>query len=122
MKSLFGFTVSEYWLTHYNFGKESKYKKKSIGNSLVKSIIINTVSPILFIYSRQIDDFELQEKSIDWLTNLKAEDNHIIRKFADLGFDAKSAAQTQSLLQLKKNYCDAKNCLNCNIGNNYLGR
>lgn len=121
-KKLFDFSVSEYWLTHYSFGKKSASRKKSVGESLVKSIIINTVSPILFVYSRQIDDCNFQEKSLDWLVDMSPEDNHIIRKFNNLGLVSKNSAHTQSLLQLKKNYCNAKKCLNCNIGNHYLSK
>jgi hypothetical protein len=33
---------------------------------------------------------------------------------------ARSAAQSQALIQLKRNYCDRKDCLRCRFGRYYL--
>ena len=35
---------------------------------------------------------------------------------SSIGILAENAFQSQSLLQLKKEYCDAKKCLQCAIG------
>ncbi|MDD6866616.1 MAG: DUF2851 domain-containing protein, partial [Prevotella sp.] len=36
------------------------------------------------------------------------------------GLDAANAADSQALIQLKKVYCDRKDCLRCRIGYEYL--
>jgi hypothetical protein len=53
MHKLFESSVSDYWLTHYHFKKESAKRKKSFGRELINSIIINAICPMLFAYSRR---------------------------------------------------------------------
>ena len=49
VSSLFDLNASDYWRKHYKFdSKESKSKVKRVGDTLVKSITINTISPFLF--------------------------------------------------------------------------
>lgn len=50
------------------------------------------------------------------LESMDAENNHIIQQFEKLGVVANDALQSQALLQLKKEYCDPKRCLECRIG------
>ena len=40
--------------------------------------------------------------------------------FDKMGVKAKNAVESQGLIQLKTSYCDAKKCLNCNLGNKLL--
>jgi hypothetical protein len=47
---------------------------------------------------------------------IQPEKNIIVDRFATIGIVAENAFQTQSLLQLKKEYCDHKKCLQCAIG------
>ena len=112
--------VSGYWLTHYHFKKASHQRKKTIGQHLLDTIIINTVCPFLFIYSKQKGDEAFQEKSVRFLKEIKAEKNNVVEGFKKIGLDVFSAAQSQALLQLKRNYCEPKKCLNCNIGNDLI--
>lgn len=120
--SLFEATPSEYWEYHYRFGTESIYKEKSIGKGFIELIIINVVCPTLFLYGKSIGEEKYCDRAIAHLENLKAEKNKIISNFKSLGVIAKSAADSQGLLQLKKAYCDPKLCLSCNIGNKLVGK
>jgi hypothetical protein len=54
------------------------------------------------------------------LEELPPEKNAILQGWEQLGMEAKSAHQTQALLQLKNAYCDKKCCLECSIGNAIL--
>ena len=54
------------------------------------------------------------------LEELKPENNHIIRLWKECGLEAAHAADSQALIQLKKEYCDLKKCLFCRIGYEYL--
>ena len=47
---------------------------------------------------------------------LKPEKNAIIEKFKEFHISANSAFETQSLLQLKREYCEKGKCLQCAIG------
>ncbi len=117
---LFSVEASEYWNTHYTFEKASASRKKTLGRSSVDLLVINLVAPILLAYGRRKGDTLMTGKPIDILMQLKGEENSIIRKWAELDMDVSNAACTQSLLELKTNYCDLKKCLNCSIGNYLL--
>jgi len=119
-RKLFGAEASEYWNTHYTFDKPSASRRKTLGQSSVDLLLINLVAPILLSYGRRRSDTEITEKPIDMLMQLKGEENSIISKWAALGMDVSTAANTQALLELKTNYCDKKKCLDCRIGNELL--
>ena len=61
-----------------------------------------------------------EEELLDTVRQIKPEKNAIIDKFKDIGISTTNAFQTQSLLQLKKEYCSKQKCLQCNIGNDLL--
>ena len=56
------------------------------------------------------------------IQQIKPEKNSIIDKFKILKVEAKNAFETQSLLELKNNYCAKKRCLQCAIGNVILNK
>ena len=85
-------------------------------------MIINTAIPMLFAVGRHRQREDLCDRAFDLLEQLKAEDNHIIRMWQECGLNVKSAGDSQALIQLKKEYCDKKDCLRCRIGYEYLKR
>jgi len=48
------------------------------------------------------------------------EKNSIIKNWKDLGMKPENAYQSQALLELKNEYCNAKRCLECGIGSKIL--
>lgn len=112
---IFELSVSEYWKTHYNFDKKSSKKEKSLSNSFIDLVIINTIVPIQFAYANSLGK-DNSELLIDFLSNIPPEKNSIIEKFTTFGIKSKNAFQSQSLLQLKNEYCNNKKCLQCGIG------
>jgi hypothetical protein len=111
---------SEYWQTHYIFGKPTSKRAKKSGTILLNTLIINTISPFLFVYGRYRDNEQLAEKAISLLEQLPGEVNRITRGWSVLGIPIRSAFDSQSLLQLKIHYCDRKDCLRCRIGHAVL--
>jgi tRNA modification GTPase len=83
-------------------------------------LMINTVVPMLFAYGRYKGDERLCDRAFDYLEQLKAENNYIMRNWSDCGILVKNAADSQALIQLKKQYCDRKDCLRCRIGYEFL--
>lgn len=112
---LFQISVSEYWLNHYQFDKESPKKKKSLSKSFVDLIVINTIIPIQFAFAKS-QGKEISEDLIQLLKEVTPEKNAIIDKFNSFGIVSKSAFETQSLLQLKNEYCNKSKCLECSVG------
>ncbi|MBL4593675.1 MAG: DUF2851 family protein, partial [Flavobacteriales bacterium] len=121
LQQLFIVQASMYWDTHYQFGAEVKDKKiKKIGINTINNIIINVIVPFTFVYGKAKQNEELVNKSLSLLENIKAENNSIIKKWTELGVKSSNAMQTQSLIELKNNYCSQKKCLNCSIGNKII--
>lgn len=120
LRQTFQVTVSDYWFHHYHFKKASTFKNKSLGNQLIDAIIINTICPLLFVYAKRKKQIKYQQRAIQFMEEINAENNTITRKFNEYGVKSYNAMQSQALIQLKTKYCDAKKCLNCNVGNKLL--
>ena len=114
--------VTPYWETHYTFGSESVRSTKHLSPSSLNLLIINTCIPMLFAYGRHAMKEELCDRAFDFLEQLKAENNHIIRMWQECGLDVRTAGDSQALIQLKREYCDKRDCLRCRIGYEYLKR
>ena len=112
--------VTPYWETHYTFGSESIRNAKHLSPFSINLLIINTCIPMLFAYGRHTSREELCDRAFDFLEALKTESNHIIRMWQECGLEVKSAGDSQALIQLKKEYCDKRDCLRCRIGYEYL--
>lgn len=122
VKAILRSRVSDYWETHYHFYDTSPRRAKSLSGSSLDLILINTVVTFLYAYGRFKGDEQLCERAATFLEELKAENNYIIRMWNEMGLKIDNAADSQALIQLKKEYCDRKKCLHCRIGFEYLRR
>ena len=113
--AIFDVKVSVYWQTHYQFDKESPKKRKSLTASFVDLLIINTIIPIQFAYAKHLGK-EISEELICFMEAIAPEKNTIVNKFAGFGIPVENAFDSQTLLQLKNEYCNHKKCLQCGIG------
>lgn len=109
-----------YWNEHFILGVRSKYQEKYFTKDMKHLIIINAVSPVLFLYGEVYHKHELQEKALALLTHIPPEKNKIVDQWKHLGVKVLNAVDSQSLLQLKTTYCDQKACLQCAIGHQLL--
>lgn len=105
--------TSEYWLTHYTFGGSSPSRPKTLSNTSLDLLIINTVVTFLYAYGLHKGNRVLCARAGSFLEELKAENNYITRMWEQCGMKASNAADSQALIQLKKEYCDKKKCLYC---------
>ncbi|MDD5862800.1 MAG: DUF2851 family protein [Prevotella sp.] len=112
--------VTPYWETHYTFGSTSTKNGKHLSPFSLNLLLINTAVPILFAYGRHKQDDTLCDRAFDILEQLKAEKNHIITMWQEVGLPVDNAGDSQALIQLKKEYCDKKDCLRCRFGYEYL--
>lgn len=116
LRDLFSANTSPYWDNHYLFDKASRFAKKQIGNTSIDLLIINTVIPFQFLYSKIHDDKDLMNKTFLLTDSIKGEVNAITNAFKDIGIVSTTAFRSQALIYLKKNYCEQKRCLQCAIG------
>lgn len=112
--------TSSYWEEHFTFKKTSPRQEKRVGENALNLILINTVIPFLYAYGLHKADALLCERATRFLETLKAENNHVTRLWSGAGLPVFTAADSQALLQLQKEYCDKRDCLRCRFGYEYL--
>ncbi len=115
-RKLFQKEATSYWDTHYRFGKTTARKKKRLGKNMIDNILINTVCPMLAMYDRFQFHGHYLDRAFKWLKSLPPESNRYTREWQKAGEPNRSAWDSQALLQLMKNYCMEKRCLDCAIG------
>lgn len=116
LHSLFELKQSDYWIHHFQFGKPSKNTVPAMGKDAINSLIINAAVPLLVAYCRHRQQPDLLDKALRWLSEIPAENNHIIRTWETLGMKVKTAADSQALIGWYNHYCSAKKCLDCVVG------
>lgn len=115
LRELFKTDCSDYWLTHYTFDNESPVRVKSLGRSVVDSLLINAWIPLLFEYGKEHADNNLKERSFMLLKQLPPEKNHIVRYWQEAGVKVSNAAESQALIHRYNNYCESRRCLDCQL-------
>lgn len=113
-------TANDYWHYHYRPAQATAYNAKKLGSSMADTLIINTIVPALFAYGLHHKQEVYKEKAMQWLQTLTAESNTITDTFVRLSVHNKTAYDSQALLELKQEYCDARRCLQCAVGNGLL--
>ena len=116
LRHLFDVSATEYWDTHYVFGKPGISMKKRTGETAIDILLINSVIPSIFTYGRIRDNNILSERAISFLEDIMPESNTVISEWKTAGIEASSAFESQALLQLRNEYCRKRRCLDCRIG------
>ncbi len=111
---LFDVKAAKYWDTHHVFDKKTEEREKILTADFIDLLIINCIVPVKFMHAQFIGK-DKTEELIELMYELKPEKNTVVSGFKKL-FKVENALQTQSLLQLKPNYCDMNRCLNCDVG------
>lgn len=122
MRALFEVELSGYWTKHYTFGKPNERAIATLSRSSTDIILINTVAPLLYAYGELTGNYEMTDKAIKLLEDLRAESNSIVSHFVAYGIDCPDALTSQALVQLKREYCDARKCIYCKIGHHLLSK
>ena len=112
--------INPYWETHYRFEAESKPSSKSLGESSIDILLLNTFVLFLFCYGKHNQQEYYINRALKLLEKLPAEQNNIVTNFGLLGIKVSTAFDSQALLELKNNYCNYKKCLHCGVGNKIL--
>ncbi len=120
VRRLFATDVSDYWRTHYTFGVESRASDKRLSAASVDLLAVNAAQPLLFAYGRHRHDERLCERALALLDDMRPENNTIVRAWHACGITAETAADSQALVELKRQYCDRRDCLRCRFGYEYL--
>jgi len=120
LESLFRVQTTHYWKDHYRFNKRVQGVIPEMGADSREVLLINTVIPILIAYGQSRDDWSYVDRAVEFLQQIPAEKNKIIRTWQQLNCVATNAFETQGLIELYNNYCQRRACLNCTIGSAIL--
>lgn len=122
LRALFQVQLSGYWDTHYTFDSTSPASTSVLGKPAIDIILINTVAPLLYAYGCHTGNNHYTDRA-QWIwESLRPEQNNIVRRFASVGIEAKSALDSQAIIQLYNEYCQNRKCLYCRIGHKLLSR
>jgi hypothetical protein len=120
VKEWFDVTANDYWHYHYVFDEISAFKKKRLGDSMIDNLFINTIVPVLFAYGAYHSEQKFKDKALKWLEEISPENNSITSGFLNIGIENNCAYDSQSLIELRNEYCLARRCLECSVGNAIL--
>ena len=109
-------TPSEYWQSHYRFGKETGKAMLSLGQNSAENIVINTVIPLLAAYAHHRQQPVFMDRAIGLLEQLPPEKNRLTDGWETLGLGIQTAFDSQAAIELYNEFCSQKKCLSCQIG------
>jgi hypothetical protein len=109
-------TPSDYWLSHYRFGKATEATVPALGENSAQNIVINTVVPLLAAYAHHRGEPGYIDRAITLLEQLPAEKNRLTNGWNALGLGVRTAFDSQASIELYNEFCSVKKCLSCQIG------
>ncbi len=111
---------SNYWQHHTQFGSTLTSGTSDLSNKQLDVLIINTVVPMLYTYGKHRQNTDLCNKAEDFLYEIGAESNSIIRRWTQEGLCINCAADSQALIQLNNSYCKKHRCAECRFAHAYF--
>lgn len=112
IRKLFNLKPSPYWDTHSDFDIAGNASGQ-LSPAAIDLLMINFTAPMIYAYSASRGDYEAAEAAMSIWDDLKPENNTFIRQWTAAGIRPQCAADSQALLQLRKQYCDYSRCLEC---------
>lgn len=107
---------------HKLIGISDQRNELKFSKGLIDTLIINCIVPFLWWMSEKDENDSFQEKALELLNVLPAENNSITRKWMQLGIKLKSAYESQALIEIYNEHCSKNKCLSCEIGVKVLNR
>lgn len=114
-----------YWAEHSAFGQEeATLRPRGVRLGKAKSILlaVNVAVPVLYAHALHHGDYELRERAADLLASLPPENNSVIGEWRRNGLDPADSMESQALMQLRREYCDAFRCRDCRFAYHHLKR
>ena len=108
--------ASEYWDSHFVFGKESAENyPKYLSEEFNHRLLLNAILPFRYTLLKDREE-DVADDISAFYRNIPAEQNAVIGQWKQLGIPVRDAADSQAFLYHYKNFCEPKKCLNCSIG------
>lgn len=107
---------SDYWQSHYRFGKQTEKAAPVLGQNSAGNIVINTVVPLLAAYAHHRGQPAYIDRAITLLEKLPPENNRLTDTWDTLGLGIRTAFDSQAAIELYNEFCSVKKCLSCQVG------
>lgn len=120
LRELFTIRLTGYWANHFSFGSPSPSDMPALSNRSIDVILINTVAPLFYARGEIVGDETLSDRAVELLEQLRPESNSIVEQFKHAGIKCPDALTSQALIQLRREYCEARKCIFCKIGHKLL--
>ncbi len=123
IESFFSKDVSEYWLKHYEFGVQERkeVKHKRLSSQKINTILINGVLPFIALYSKLENlPHNDMDRIIGYYMSIESENNKFTKEWEQCGVDINTALDSQSFIEISKNYCMVNKCWKCGLGKKML--
>ena len=111
-----GATPPAFWQTHYHLESDAAEHDPSLGTRRRRTLVTNAVIPVLLLDAQRRDVPEQFEAALDVLRSMPPPSDTVVRRFQNLGTEARSAFDAQGMHQLYRTYCSVGGCLDCAIG------
>ena len=121
VQRLFCLEGPAYWQQHYHDAPADAGRKR-LGHFKAHIIGINLVAVLQFAYGSQIGNEELRDRALTLLEQLPAEENRYMRAWQQAGLRPRDAFESQALLQLATEHCDADGCDDCPVARRMMRR
>lgn len=112
--------LSEYWTYHSTFGRQGSARMVSLGSQSQDLLIINVLAPLIYCHGLEHNRSDQLDSAITLWENIPAEKNGITRGFEAFGIKAGNAFMSQALIQLHREYCERRRCVECRLGHRLL--
>lgn len=87
-----------------------------LGATRAARVLADAVLPVLLVEAELREDPALEAAVLEAYDALPATDDHVVRRFTDVGLKPKTASEAQGVHQLARTYCDEGRCARCAIG------
>ncbi|MFN3589451.1 MAG: DUF2851 family protein [Spirosomataceae bacterium] len=111
---------SSYWQNQYTWEQPAKKRMQGMGQDSIFLLIINAIVPYQFFYGQYFDLPEVMDNALHLLSLLPSETNSIIQKWKELDVKPKDAYESQGMIGLYTQFCQAKKCLECPVGQHII--
>lgn len=116
----FDIDLQGYWADHVNFSPMPSRQGRGVGMTALRGIAINAAIPYIYAYGRSHGKEDLCDRAVEMLQCMKPESNSKVTVFTAAGVRCPDAFTSQALVELRREYCEARKCLYCRIGHRML--
>lgn len=120
LRALFDVTLTGFWANHYTLDGKPQRPMPALSRGSVDIVLINTVATLLYCHGESTGNESECNRALSLLESIDCERNRIVTQFRDAGITCDNALRSQALIELKRNYCEARKCIYCKFGHAML--